>query len=96
VFVEKASTFVSCCLAINNVERNVFVIPRETRVDATGQSTVRAPPPSLALSHCRSRATPAAWPICSPHGYQLRAAALFLSRWKKWSSRTCTMSLLPF
>jgi DNA polymerase alpha subunit A len=40
VFVEEASSFVSCCLTVNNLERNVFVVPRDTRLDDQGNPTM--------------------------------------------------------
>ena len=33
VYVEKAKTFVSCCVTIKNIERNVFLLKRDTRMD---------------------------------------------------------------
>eukprot|EP00049_Salpingoeca_infusionum_P006656 m.109809 g.109809 ORF g.109809 m.109809 type:complete len:1528 (-) comp13382_c3_seq1:218-4801(-) len=39
VWVEEASSFVSCCLTVNNLERNVFVVPRERKVDEHGNDT---------------------------------------------------------
>ena len=40
VFVPEAETFVSCCVTVTNLERNVFVIPRTTRVTSSGDETV--------------------------------------------------------
>lgn len=33
VFIEKAKAFVSCCVTIKNIERNVFLLKRDVKVD---------------------------------------------------------------
>lgn len=39
VFVEEVAGYVSCCVAVNNVERNLFFLPREYKVDRDGKPT---------------------------------------------------------
>ncbi|ORX91154.1 hypothetical protein K493DRAFT_409457 [Basidiobolus meristosporus CBS 931.73] len=39
VFNRSSNAYVSCCLAVNNLERNVFVLPRETKIDSAGNPT---------------------------------------------------------
>ncbi|EGD78351.1 hypothetical protein PTSG_09417 [Salpingoeca rosetta] len=39
VFVESVSEYVSCCVTVRGLERNLFVLPREFKVDAQGNDT---------------------------------------------------------
>eukprot|EP00043_Microstomoeca_roanoka_P012767 m.124092 g.124092 ORF g.124092 m.124092 type:complete len:1520 (+) comp15585_c0_seq2:94-4653(+) len=39
VFVESVSDYVSCCIVVHGLERNLFVLPREYKLDARGQPT---------------------------------------------------------
>ncbi|KAK9761960.1 DNA-directed DNA polymerase alpha catalytic subunit pol1 [Basidiobolus ranarum] len=39
VFNRSSNSYISCCLAVNNLERNVFVLPRETKIDSAGNPT---------------------------------------------------------
>ncbi|XP_075450380.1 DNA polymerase alpha catalytic subunit isoform X1 [Ascaphus truei] len=33
VWIESANTYVSCCVAVKNIERTIYLLPRETRVE---------------------------------------------------------------
>ncbi|NWR74366.1 DPOLA polymerase, partial [Centropus unirufus] len=40
VWIESANTFVSCCVTVKNIERTVYLLPRETEMDlSTGRET---------------------------------------------------------
>uniref|UniRef100_A0A8C6YI34 DNA polymerase n=1 Tax=Nothoprocta perdicaria TaxID=30464 RepID=A0A8C6YI34_NOTPE len=40
VWIESANTYVSCCVTVKNIERTVYLLPRETEVDlSTGKVT---------------------------------------------------------
>ena len=39
VYVEEAKEFVSCCVTVKNLERNLFFLPRETKLDDMGRPT---------------------------------------------------------
>uniref|UniRef100_A0A8B9F9U7 DNA polymerase n=1 Tax=Amazona collaria TaxID=241587 RepID=A0A8B9F9U7_9PSIT len=40
VWIESANTYVSCCVAVKNIERTVYLLPRETEMDlSTGKET---------------------------------------------------------
>ncbi|KAG0267938.1 DNA-directed DNA polymerase alpha catalytic subunit pol1 [Linnemannia exigua] len=39
VLQKSTNTYVSCCVAIHNMERNLFVLPRSHRVDSEGKET---------------------------------------------------------
>lgn len=41
VFAPEAKTFVSCCLEVSNLQRDLFVLPRTMKLDARGEETVR-------------------------------------------------------
>ena len=41
VFVEDAKAFVSCCVEVTNLQRDLFVLPRACKLDARGNETVR-------------------------------------------------------
>ena len=40
VYIEKAKAFVSCCVAVKNVERNAFLLKRESKVDVKSNQVV--------------------------------------------------------
>ncbi|XP_075710123.1 DNA polymerase alpha catalytic subunit isoform X2 [Rhinoderma darwinii] len=41
VFIESAETYVSCCVSVKNIERTVYLLPRETRIQLpSGKDTV--------------------------------------------------------
>ncbi|XP_032534928.1 DNA polymerase alpha catalytic subunit isoform X2 [Chiroxiphia lanceolata] len=40
VWIESANTYVSCCVSVKNIERTVYLLPRETEIDlSTGKET---------------------------------------------------------
>uniref|UniRef100_A0A8B9Z334 DNA polymerase n=1 Tax=Buteo japonicus TaxID=224669 RepID=A0A8B9Z334_9AVES len=40
VWIESANTYVSCCVTVKNIERTVYLLPRETEIDlSTGKET---------------------------------------------------------
>ncbi|XP_020388539.2 DNA polymerase alpha catalytic subunit [Rhincodon typus] len=40
VWIESAKTHVSCCVAVKNIQRTIYLLPRETRIDLkTGKDT---------------------------------------------------------
>ncbi|XP_061211120.1 DNA polymerase alpha catalytic subunit isoform X4 [Neopsephotus bourkii] len=40
VWIESANTYVSCCVTVKNIERTVYLLPRETEMDlSTGKET---------------------------------------------------------
>ncbi|KAF4797856.1 hypothetical protein TURU_069929 [Turdus rufiventris] len=40
VWIESATTYVSCCVTVKNIERTVYLLPRETEIDlSTGKET---------------------------------------------------------
>ncbi|KAG9067392.1 DNA-directed DNA polymerase alpha catalytic subunit pol1 [Linnemannia hyalina] len=39
VLQKSTNTYVSCCVAVHNMERNLFVLPRSHRVDSEGKKT---------------------------------------------------------
>ena len=45
VFVESVGDYVSCCVTVRGLERNLFVLPRDVKLDARGQPTVSSAPP---------------------------------------------------
>ncbi|ORZ15507.1 DNA polymerase family B-domain-containing protein [Lobosporangium transversale] len=39
VLQKATNTFISCCVVVQNMERNLYVLPRQRRVDANGKET---------------------------------------------------------
>lgn len=37
VFIESSKTYVSCCVTVKHIERNLFILPRKTRHDQNGR-----------------------------------------------------------